>query len=168
MGRRDFGSLGRPGLFRLFLAGARTLQEQVVEASLRVLGPEHPYTLTAMNNLAQTLQAQGEMAGARTLQEQVPEAMTRLLGKEHPNTLASMLNLASLYYTQNQYAKAEPLYRQVLRILAEFGHRTGREHPHSRTAINNYVVLLSAMGWSEAEILARLRSAIESEADELA
>jgi hypothetical protein len=60
------------------------------------------------------------------------------------------------------------LNRQMLRILAEFGHRTGHEHPHFRTAINNYAVLLSAMGWSEAEILARLRSAVESEPDELA
>jgi tetratricopeptide (TPR) repeat protein len=121
-----------------------------------------------MNNLAQTLYVQGDLAGARTLEEQVLVARARLLGKEHPDTLNSMLNLASLYYTQNRYAKAEPLHRQVLRILAEFGHRTGHEHPNFRTAINNYAVLLSAMGWSEAEILERLRSAIESEPDELA
>jgi hypothetical protein len=108
------------------------------------------------------------LAGARTLLEQVLEAMVRLLGKEHPDTLTSMLNLASLYYTQNQCAKAESLHRQVLRILAEFGHRAGHEHPHFRTGINNYARLLSSMGLSEAEILARLRSAIESEPDELA
>ena len=74
-----------------------------------------------------------------------------------------MLNLASLYYTQDQYAKAEPLFRQALRILAEFGHRTGREHPRFRTAINNYSYLLSAMGLSQDAIEARVRSAIEGE-----
>jgi hypothetical protein len=112
--------------------------------------------------------AQGDLAGARTLEEQVLEAMARLLGKEHPDTLNSMLNLASLYHTQNQYAKAESLHRQVLRILAEFGHRTGHEHPKFRTAINNYAGLLLAIGLSEAEILARLRFAIDSEPDESA
>jgi tetratricopeptide (TPR) repeat protein len=142
-------------------------QEQVLEIMARVLGKEHPDTLTSMSNLAQTLYAQGDLTEARTLQEQV--AIARLLGKEHPNTLTSMLNLASLYYTQNQYAKAESLYRQVLRIIAEFGHRTGNEHPHFRTAINNYAGLLSSMGLSEAEILARLRSAaIEYEPEESA
>jgi tetratricopeptide (TPR) repeat protein len=95
----------------------------------------------------------------------VLEAMARLLGNEHPDTLNSMLNLASLYYTQNKYAKAESLHRQVLRILAEFGHRAD-EHPHFRTAINNYAGLLSSMGLSEPEILARLRSAIESKPKE--
>jgi hypothetical protein len=35
------------------LVGARNLQEQVLAVSRRVLGEEHPDTLTAMNNLAQ-------------------------------------------------------------------------------------------------------------------
>jgi hypothetical protein len=42
-------------------------------------------TLRAVNNLAQTLHAQGDLAGARKLQEQVLEARGRLLGKEHPD-----------------------------------------------------------------------------------
>jgi Tetratricopeptide repeat len=76
------------------MAGARKLQEQVLEAMVRLFGKEHPDTRTAMLNLAQTLNAQGEMAGARKLQEQVLEAMVRLLGKEHPYTLTAMNNLA--------------------------------------------------------------------------
>ena len=43
-------------------------------------------------------------------------------------------NLALLLYNINRPAEAEPLFRQVLRIFAEFGHRTGHEHPHFRTA----------------------------------
>jgi hypothetical protein len=74
----------------------KTLTEQVLEATARLLGKEHPDTLTAMSNLAQTLYAQGDLAGARKLEEQVLEARGRLLGKEHPDTLTSMNNLASL------------------------------------------------------------------------
>ena len=43
----------------------------MVTARRRLLGEEHPDTLTAMNNLAQTLYVQGDLARARTLQEQV-------------------------------------------------------------------------------------------------
>ena len=42
------------------LAGARKLQEQLLDAQARVLGSEHPDTLTTMNNLAATLKAQAQ------------------------------------------------------------------------------------------------------------
>lgn len=45
----------------------------------RVLGEEHLETLTSMNNLALTLEAEGDYAGARQLQEQVLEVSTRVL-----------------------------------------------------------------------------------------
>lgn len=49
------------------MAGARDLNQQVVEAYRQVLGPEHPDTLTSMNNLAGILQDAGDLAGARDL-----------------------------------------------------------------------------------------------------
>ena len=33
------------------VAGARDLNQQVLDARRRLFGPEHPYTLIAMNNL---------------------------------------------------------------------------------------------------------------------
>jgi hypothetical protein len=47
------------------LGGARKLEEQVLEASRRVLGEDHPHTLTAMNNRASTLSAQGVDVGEK-------------------------------------------------------------------------------------------------------
>jgi hypothetical protein len=44
------------------LVGARTLHEQELDVCRRVLGPEHPSTLTSMNNLAETLPEQGDLA----------------------------------------------------------------------------------------------------------
>ena len=77
-------------------------------------------------------------------------------------------NLALLLSATNRLAEAEPLFRQVLRILAEFGHRTGHEHPHFRTAIDNYAELISAMGLSEDAIVAHVRTAIQGEPEESA
>ena len=52
--------------------GSAVATEQVaVERSRRILGEEHPDTLTSMNNLANTLGSLGDLAGARALQEQV-------------------------------------------------------------------------------------------------
>ena len=46
-------------------AGARRLQERVLEVRARVLGEEHPDTLTSMGNLAATLWAQGDLREVR-------------------------------------------------------------------------------------------------------
>lgn len=49
--------------------------------------------MTAHNNLAQTLSAQGDLTGARQHLEQALAASRRLLGKEHPQTSMAALNL---------------------------------------------------------------------------
>lgn len=48
------------------LAGARDLIEQVLEVFTRILGPEHPDTLTTMNDLATTLWDQGDLRALGT------------------------------------------------------------------------------------------------------
>jgi len=59
---------------------ARTIEGETVELAGRVLGPEHPDTLTSMGNLASSLKAGGDLAGARELQEQVVASLKRVLG----------------------------------------------------------------------------------------
>ncbi len=48
-------------------ARAKIVGKVAVETSTRVLGEEHPDTLTSMNNLAATYRSQGDLAGARAL-----------------------------------------------------------------------------------------------------
>jgi hypothetical protein len=83
------------------------------------------------------------------------------LGPGHPDVARDLNNLAGLLSATNRLAEAEPLSRRHLRIFAEFGHRTGHEHPHFRTFINNYIALLSAMSLNEDAIAVRVRSAIQ-------
>ena len=68
--------------------------EQVLEASKRSLGEEHPDTLRSMNNLAISYSDLGRRNEAVELREQVLEASKRSLGEEHPDTLKFMNNLA--------------------------------------------------------------------------
>ena len=67
-----------------------------VENGKRVLGPEHPDTLTSMANIASTYRSQGRLEEAEELNVQVMETRKRELGLEHPDTLTSMADLASI------------------------------------------------------------------------
>jgi hypothetical protein len=64
-----------------------------METRKRVLGVEHPSTLTSMANLASTYSGQGRWKEAEELEVQVMETKKRVLGVEHPSTLTSMANL---------------------------------------------------------------------------
>ena len=70
---------------------------QVIETKKRVLGQEHPSTLTSIGNLAVTYLNQGRWKEAKDLLVQVIETRKRVLGQEHLDTLSSMGNLASTY-----------------------------------------------------------------------
>jgi tetratricopeptide (TPR) repeat protein len=125
------------------LPGARALQEQVLDARRRLLGPEHPDTLISMNNLAHTLSAQGDLPGARALQERVLDLRRRTLGPEHPDALRSLNNLAETLSAQGDLPGARELQEQVL----EACRRTlGLEHPGTLISLNNLASTLQAQG----------------------
>jgi hypothetical protein len=54
---------------------AEELEVQVMEATKRVLGEEHPHTLTSTGNLASTYRSLGQWEDAEVLQVQVMAAM---------------------------------------------------------------------------------------------
>jgi hypothetical protein len=74
---------------------AEALQVQVMQMRKRVLGDEHPDTLTSMGNLASTYRNQGRWQEAEELEVQVMQTTKTALGDEHPDTLTTMANLAS-------------------------------------------------------------------------
>ncbi len=53
-----------------------------------------------MNNLALTLQAQGDLPGRASCRKKTLDIRRRVLGPEHPDTLTSMNNLAVTLYAQ--------------------------------------------------------------------
>jgi len=62
----------------------------------RVLGPEHPDTLTTRNNLAYWRGRAGDAAGAVAALTELLPIRERVLGPEHPDTLTTRNNLALL------------------------------------------------------------------------
>ncbi|OCL06050.1 hypothetical protein AOQ84DRAFT_86231, partial [Glonium stellatum] len=73
----------------------RLIKEFVLEKRRRILGDEHPGTITAMSNLAVTLGDLGQHQDAATMKREVLEKRRRILGDEHPDTIGAMNNLAN-------------------------------------------------------------------------
>jgi len=75
-------------------AAARNLQRRVLDARERLLGPEHPDTLTARHQLAFWTGEAGDRAAAKDLFAGLLPVRERVLGPEHPDTLATRHQLA--------------------------------------------------------------------------
>jgi hypothetical protein len=61
-----------------------------METSARVLGEEHPSTLTSMNNLAFTLKSQSRNDEAISIMEKCVQLRKQILGPQHPHTKTSL------------------------------------------------------------------------------
>ncbi|MFC9164419.1 tetratricopeptide repeat protein, partial [Streptomyces fungicidicus] len=109
----------------------------------RVLGADHPDTLSARNNLAYAYRAAGDLGRAIPLYEQTLTDRVRVLGADHPDTLTSHNNLAYAYYAGGDLGRAIPLYEQTLtdteRVL-------GADHPNTLTSRNNLAGAYQSVG----------------------
>jgi tetratricopeptide (TPR) repeat protein len=109
----------------------------------KALGPEHPYTVTTLNNLARVLQDQGDLVGARPLYERALAICEKAIGPEAPNTAASLNNLALLLQDQGDLAGARLLVERALAIREKV---LGPEHPSTAAILNNLADLLRNQG----------------------
>jgi Flp pilus assembly protein TadD len=124
-------------------AQARVLHQRVLAADIRLLGPDHPDTLTSRNNLANATFGMGDHAEAVRLLRRSIHDRTRVLGLDHPDTLTSRNDLACALDAMGDHAEAVDLLRQTLddrtRVL-------GPEHPHTLASQNSLGLALDEIG----------------------
>jgi hypothetical protein len=122
---------------------AATLLEQALAGCRRVLGDDHPDTLTTMNYLAETRHDLGDLDGVRELHEQALAGRQRALGDDHPATMESMNNLAETRHDLGDLDGARELHEQALagcrRVL-------GDDHPNTLISMNNLAMTRYALG----------------------
>ena len=82
-----------------------------MEAREKLLGREHPNTLTSISNLGLVLSIQGKYKEAEVMHRRALEAREKVLGREHPSTLTSVSNLGNVLDSQGKYEEAEVMYR---------------------------------------------------------
>jgi tetratricopeptide (TPR) repeat protein len=117
----DQASVGTNTAWYLMVTGEYAKAERygrsAVVAREKVLGFEHPDTLTSMAILASTYRNQGRWKEAEKMGVRVVEARKTTLGEKHSDTLTSMNNLANTYSEQGQWDDAEKLLVYVVEIL---------------------------------------------------
>ncbi len=95
-------------------AGARKLNERLLDVWTRAFGPDHFALAMPMNNLAATLSNQGLYADALKLQERVLAIMRRDRGDDDMITLRTMSNLAMRLHNMGNLTEAIRINEQVL------------------------------------------------------
>jgi non-specific serine/threonine protein kinase/serine/threonine-protein kinase len=132
---------------------AGPLLEEGLATRRRLLGEEHPDTLSVAQDMATLRQLEGRFPEAEALSRQVLEARSRVLGADHPDTLKSMNSLANTYARQRRLEEAETLHRKTLaarqRVL-------GADHPDTLRSMLNLASDCDSLGrQEEAETLIR-------------
>ena len=122
--------------------------------------PDHASTATALNNLAELYNTQGEYDLAEPFYKRALAIYEKVFGPDHedtdadcitlawfhdtpPGTATALTNLASLCQTQEKYDLAEPLYKRALAIRQEV---LGPDHEDTATALNNLAELYKIQG----------------------
>lgn len=109
----------------------------------RILGMEHPDTLTSLSDLAAIFEQQGKYAAAEKMERRALNGREKVLGKEHPDTLTSLNNLALTLHDQAKYPEAE----EMCRLAVDSSEKVlGKDHIDTLRTINNLAVLLDSQG----------------------
>lgn len=136
---------------------AARIGEQAVEVLENTLGPDHPDTVTALNNLAQVYHNLGNYTKALPLAQRVLTTLEKRQGATHPDTARALNNLASLHSDMGDYAQALLLYQRALMM---FEQARGPGHPDTATALNSLGTLYEKMG-DYAQALPLLQRALQ-------
>lgn len=131
-------------------SGTLKFSEIEYEISVKVLGKDHPETLTTMHNLAYTYGEFGDHRKELELYEKVYKQRCEVHGERHPYTLKSLNNLAWTYGDLENYAKAAELTEKLYRLQCEV---LGEGDPKTLTALQN-------LAWYHCE-LGHIETAIE-------
>ena len=124
-------------------AGVLQMAEAAAQGLERTLGPDHPQTLTTLNNLATAYQTVGRLPEAISLLERVRDGRIAKLGPDHPQTLTTLNNLATAYQAVGKLPEAIALLERVrdARIA-----KLGPNHADNMSTLNNLALAYRAVG----------------------
>jgi tetratricopeptide (TPR) repeat protein len=123
---------------RAVATGIRTLAD-----CERVLGVDHPETLSSRHDLAGAYESAGRLEEAIALFERTLADRERVLGPDHPDTLSSRNSLAFAYESAGRLDQAIPLFE---RTLADSERVLGADHPDRLSSRNNLAFAYRAAG----------------------
>jgi non-specific serine/threonine protein kinase/serine/threonine-protein kinase len=120
-----------------YLGDGKSAAEQYASAHKllsETLGPDHPDTLTNLNNVAVCYGARGRHAEAVNLYEETLALRKAKLGPTHPDTLESAINLARAYRILRRHAEAAKLLEET---LDQYKAKLGPDHPSTLISMSH-------------------------------
>jgi tetratricopeptide (TPR) repeat protein len=99
---------------------AIALYERVRDARIAKLGPDHPGTLTTLNNLAATYWQAKQLDKSVPLFEDVLKRKEAKLGRQHPDTQQTLANLGVNYKDAGRLNEAIPLLEEAHQAANRF------------------------------------------------
>jgi serine/threonine protein kinase/Flp pilus assembly protein TadD len=122
---------------------ARPYQELALATRRRLLGDDHPDTLTSTHMMGWLLEYHGGGAEAEPYLREALEGRRRVLGNEHPDTLLCINDLAIVLNGLGRLEEAEAYHRDALEGRR---HVLGDDHPDTLESIANIGYLLYQQG----------------------
>ncbi len=104
----------------------------------RLLGHDHPETLSCRNNLALVYMSAGRFAEAIAILEPTLKLEESKLGIDHPDTVHFRINLAGAYHVAGRIAEAIALQEKTLKLQEA---KLGPDHPGTLTCRDNLACL---------------------------
>ena len=123
-----------------YYAQAIAVERKVLDAHMRLLGPDHPHTLLARGSLASLLEKAGQYKEALALATQTLAGQRRALAPDDPIILGTIDLIGDIKSDLGDWRGARAAYSQVLEQRAS---RFGAEAPHTvESASRLYPVLI--------------------------
>lgn len=145
--------VGRASLGRGTGKEAQMMFRQVLEGYKKDLGPDHPNTLIAANDLVVLLRIQGRHEESELMNWRKLDGYEGALGSDGVSTLIAISILAIVIEEQGRHEESEVMER---RALEGFKKALGPDHPHTLMTTNNLAVMLRKHGrYEESEVMNR-------------
>src|SRR5262249_2674824 len=128
------------------LAGALPLLQRALTIREKLLGPEHPDTVSVFHTLAVLLTRHGDVREAREVLERALGCLEKTLGPEHPETNRMRCNLSCVLLLDGAPAEALKLAETA---LAEHDKVLGPDHASTQDSAFVTADALDALGRTE-------------------
>ncbi|MFH8621539.1 tetratricopeptide repeat protein [Streptomyces vietnamensis] len=122
---------------------AESVHRSVARDRARILGEEHPSTLTSQYEVGFALARLDRPADALHVFGKVAEARARVLGDDHPDTLAARQERA---YALGRLGRHSEAYEVYMEVIAARERTVGPDHPDTLRCRHNLAFTLGRLG----------------------
>ncbi len=110
------------------------------QLKLARLGPDHPDTIRALEQVASFTSGTGNYAGALEIHRQLLARAEKRHGRDHPDTLGALEGVAGQLWLAQRFDEADRMYQRVLAVRRA---QSGADSVLYATSLQTYAALLT-------------------------